>query len=157
MKVIIDNEKNILLYLPAFQMDFHAMDQVEKELRNIFLRLKYYYFIDIQGFYEVKVYKDRHYGLILELKKDLLEYFDYYEDEIEMRIELIEVDFVYEVKDILELPKEIREKSELYLVKNKYYVQVKEEIEMEKLLENVLGFHYKNNPFLLKEKNRIYY
>ena len=57
MKVIIDNEKNILLYLPAFQMDFHAMDQVEKELRNIFLRLKCYYFIDIQGFYEVKVYK----------------------------------------------------------------------------------------------------
>lgn len=157
MKVITDKEKNILLYLPTFQMDFNETNQVEKQLKNILLRLKYYYSIDIQGFYEVKVYKDRHYGLILELKKDLLEYFDYYEDEIEMRIELIEVDFVYEVKDILELSKEILKKSAIYLDKNKYYIQVKEEINMAKFLENVLVFHYKNNPFLLKEKNRIYY
>ncbi len=157
MKVITEKENNIFLYLPRFQLDFNVMNQVEKELRDIFLRLKYYYSVNIQGFYEVKVYKDTHYGIILELKKDTLEYFDYYEDEIEMRIELIEVDFIYEVRDILELPKDILKKSEVYLDKNKYYVKVKEDLDMAQLLENVLVFHYKKNPFLLKEKNKIHY
>ena len=157
MKVITEQENNILLYLPKFRLDFNEMDQVEKELRDIFLRLKYYYFVNIQGFYEVKVYKDIHYGIILELKKDMLEYFDYYEDEIEMRVELIEVDFIYEVRDILELSKDILKKSEVYLDKNKYYVKVKEDLDMAQLLENVLVFHYKKNPFLFKEKNKIHY
>ncbi len=95
--------------------------------------------------------------LVLELKKDALEYFDYYEDEIEMRMELIEGDFVYEVEDVLQLPREILKNCAVYFDKNRYYIKIKKEVNMAQVLENVVSFHYKNNPFLLKEKNQIHY
>lgn len=157
MKVITDKEKNILLYLPEIQIDFDSMDKVEQDLKNILLRLKYYYFIDIQGFYQVKIYKDIYYGLILELTKDTLDYFDYYDGEIDMRIELIESDFLYEVRDILELPKNILKKSEIYIDNNTHYIKIKEKIDMSQVLEYAYNLHYKSSPFLLKEKNRISY
>lgn len=155
MKVVVG--ENIILYLPNTVIDFENVEEIEEDLRNIIKRLKYYYCIDIQGFYEVKVYKNSYYGLILEMKEEDIGYFDYNDGEIDMRLEIMDVDFVYEVRDVLELPSEIYEKSTIYFNKNKYYLKLKEKIDMALLLEYVVSIHYQREPFLLKEKNKVTY
>lgn len=153
MKVVVG--ENIILYLPNTTIDFENLEQIEDDLRNILKRLKYYYHLDIQGFYEVKVYKNCYYGLILEFKEEDIGYFDYHDGEIDMRLEIMDVDFIYEIRDILELPREIFEKSTIYLHKNKYYLKPKEQLDMSLLLENVVSIHYESEPFLFKEKNKL--
>lgn len=155
MKVVESSNQNSIIYLPNIHIDFENMKIVEEELRKIFKRLKYYYSIAIQGFYEVKAYKNKYYGLILELTREDLGYFDYDDGEIDMRIEIMDVDFVYEIRDVLELPKEILEKCSVYLYQNHFYLTIKEELSLPKLMEQVLSISYRPNPFLLKEKNKI--
>ncbi len=154
MKVEMNSKKDMILYLPNIHIDFNTMEEVEKDLKNILLKLKYNYAIEVQGFYEVRAYSDTLYGLILEIDGDRLDYFDYFDGEIDLRIELIEEEFLYEIEDILVLPKDILKKNEIYFWKDKYYLKAEKNINMDQLLEYVDCIHYKK-PFLFKEKNKL--
>lgn len=155
MKVQVNSKKNIILYLPEMKLDFQDIKKVEEEFRKIFLRLKYYYKIEVMGFYDVKAHIDKYYGLVLELDGEDLDYIEYLNGEIEMRIELNQEEFIYKTDDILAIPNDILKNVDIYFYDSKYYIKLKNEIDIINLIEYVECIYHNDNPFLLKEKNKI--
>jgi len=117
-------------------IDFSSKEDLEKYLKKLFKILKNKYNITIEGFYNITVYIDKYYGIVLHLEKEELDYYDYYKNQVDMRLITIDTDFMYQVDDI---PFNILNKLKI-LIKNKnIYLTIKEEltdIEMMNLIEN---------------------
>jgi len=117
-------------------IDFSNKEDLEKYLKKLFKILKNKYNITIEGFYNITIYIDKYYGIVLHLEKEELDYYDYYKNQVDMRLITIDTDFMYQVDDI---PFNILNKLKI-LIKNKnIYLTIKEEltdIEMMNLIEN---------------------
>ena len=116
-------------------IDFNSKDDLEKYLKNLFKTLKNKYNIVIEGFYDITVYKDKYYGVIFHLEKDDVEYYDYFKNQVDMRIITIDIEFLYLVDDI---PSNLLEKVNVLINDNEIYLKIKKELtklEMMKLLE----------------------
>ena len=116
-------------------IDFNSKDDLEKYLKNLFKTLKNKYNIVIEGFYDITVYKDKYYGVIFHLEKDDVEYYDYFKNQVDMRIITIDIEFLYLVDDI---PSNLLEKVNVLIHDNEIYLKIKKELtklEMMKLLE----------------------
>lgn len=120
----------------ANDIDFKVQKDLEKYLKKLFKILKNKYCIIIEGLYEITVYIDKYYGVVLHLEKEDLEYYDYFKNQIDMRIVTIETEFMYLVDDI---PRNILNKVKVYIKDNDIYLKIKEELtqlEMMELMEN---------------------
>ena len=67
--------------------------ELEKYIKEIIEVLKNIYNIKVEGFYDVNVYIDKHYGIILNFNKEKLEYYDYF-NGIEINVIIKEVSFL---------------------------------------------------------------
>lgn len=95
--------KKIIVYLKketTGKIDFANIDYLENYFRELLLKLRDVYDINIKGFYNVKVYIDELYGMVLELEAEDIDYGDYY-NQIEMRIIPIYTTFLYQVDDFI--------------------------------------------------------
>ena len=54
----------------------------------------------LDGFYYITVYIDKYYGVVIHLEKDDVEYYDYFKNQVDMRIITIDTEFLYLVDDI---------------------------------------------------------
>lgn len=116
-------------------INFNNKEELEIYLKKLFKILKDKYNIIIEGFYDITVYLDKYYGVVLHLEKDDTDYYDYYKNQVDMRILNIETEFLYLVDDI---PNYLLNKVDIVIKKDKIYLKIKEEltkIEMMKLLE----------------------
>ena len=116
-------------------IDFNKQENIENYLKEIFKKLNQKYNLCVDGFYNVYIYKDIYYGIIIHIEKEELDYYEYYKNKIEMRIISIETEFMYLVNDI---PLNIINKISIENKDNNIYIKLKEEltnIEMMKLLE----------------------
>lgn len=142
MKINFFDEKNIVIYLNRFftdNIDLEDASTLEDYFKQLFLRLHEYYHIELSGYYNIVIYHDQFYGMIIHLHKEDLEYYHYCDSEIDMRI-LIErhCHFLYEVEDIFNLDDRILQKGILYRYQNHFYVRLTKEISflsLGKLLE----------------------
>lgn len=142
MKINFFNGQNIVIYLNTFfadKIDLEDSSTLEDYFKELFLRLHKYYHIELSGYYNIIIYHDRFYGMIIKLHKEDLDYYNYCDTEIDMRI-LIERNhhFLYEVKDIFDLDKHILKSGILYIYQNHFYFRVTKKIsfiELGKLLE----------------------
>ena len=115
--------ENIIIYLskPYIKsLDLKDRKTIEKLIKKI----NYKYNIDLYGFIDVKIYTDINYGVIITINKEELEYIDYFNNDIEMNIEVIEDSFLYKIDDIfkvrnLENYKVYKYKENIYLEANK--------------------------------------
>ncbi len=136
MKLIIDN--NIVIFLGNFYLknyDLKDYNNIEKNL----LKLLNKYSVDINGYYNVFIYHDKNYGLIIDMQKEDLEYLDYFNNQVELNIEIIEDSFLYEIEDILNINKDILINFTIYKKNYHFYLETKEKINPIKLgilLEN---------------------
>ena len=124
--------KNILIE----NINFSDKDSLEKYLKKLFRILKNKYSIIIEGFYDVTVYIDKFYGVIFHLEKEYIEYYDYFKNQVDMRIITIDTDFLYLVDDI---PSNLLEKVNVLIKDNEIYLKIKKDLnnlEMMNLLEN---------------------
>lgn len=110
--------KNIMLK----NIDFDNKSDLEKYLKNMFIVLNDKYNIHIEGFYEICVYIDKHYGAIFHLEKENYDYYDYYKNQVDMRITKNNKDFLYVVEDI---PKCLLNKVNVLIKNNKIYLKIK--------------------------------
>ena len=116
-------------------IDFNNKEDLEKYLKKLFKNLKIKYNIVIQGFYDITVYKDKYYGVIFHLEKDNVEYYDYFKNQVDMRIITIDTEFLYLVDDI---PFNLLNKFDIIVDNSKIYLKIKKELnklELMKLLE----------------------
>ena len=130
---------NIVIYLKKEVLDnnnFKEKEEIEKYLKKLFKILKNKYEITIEGFYNINIYIDKYYGAVLHLEKEDLDYFDYFKNQVDMKITIINTSFLYKVDDI---PYDILNKFNVIVKNNNIYLEIKEELsplEKMKLLEN---------------------
>jgi len=117
-------------------VNFKDKDIMEKYLKNLFKKIKEKYDITIEGFYDIDIYIDKYYGVILHLEKEDLDYYECFRNQVDMRITLQNINFLYLVEDI---PKDILNKVKIEVKNNNIYLKIIKplnNLEMMKLLEN---------------------
>lgn len=117
-------------------INFSIKEDIEKYLKKLFKILKNKYNLGIEGFYDITIYIDKFYGIVLHLEKEDIEYYEYYKNQVDMRLITVDTEFMYEVDDI---PMSILNKVKICIKDNSIYLIIKEELsnlEMMKLLEN---------------------
>lgn len=100
MKIDFINNTYIV-YLNKYNIidfDFNNTNILEDNLRNLLMRLKKYYKLDIRGYYNIDIYIDESYGVILEVSEDE-NYYDYFSDTVSIRMKKNKTIFKYEVED----------------------------------------------------------
>ena len=162
MKVNIIDDNNIIVFLNKFNIkniDFKNKENIEKDFRNIFLKLKHVYGLNIKGYYNINIYMDEYYGAILEIENEDIEYFDYFETQIDMRVNVVsDNNFLYKIKDIFMINQEILKKMDVYIFKDEYYGKLKKcvnEYEMGIILESVDLVYGDITSDILKIGNQI--
>ncbi len=130
MKKIINSEDRfILFFINLFDID-------EDKLKEIFMKLKKFYNINIFGFYNIEAYIDKFYGTILKVYKD--NELDLFYKQIDMHI-VIDRDksFLYKVNDFFFIKK--LSNFNIYYYDNSFYLEIIKKItnkEMYNLIEN---------------------
>ena len=102
-------------------INFNVKDELEKYFKYLFNRLNEYYYLEIKGFYNIKVYIDNSYGVVLELKKEDIDYYDYLDNSVDMRITIINEDFLYRLNDI-DIVYKLCSKGKVYKYKNIFII-----------------------------------
>lgn len=141
MKCIFE-DNIILIYVQKSNINeknFEKLSYIEEYFKNIFLKIKQKYNIDMNGFYFVNVYIDSIYGIILEIKEEKLEFIDYYDDAVDMKLSLYQEPFLYRIEDILDLQKSLKPKFDIYLYQNNWYIKPKDLTE-DTLLYKILEY-----------------
>ena len=163
MKVNIIDDDNIIVFLNKFNIkdiDFKNRDNIEKNFRNIFLKLKHIYGLNIRGYYNINIYVDDYYGATLEIEHEDIEYFDYFDNKVDMRVNVINDNkFLYKIKDIFMIGKEILKKLDIYVFKDEYYVKLKKnftDYEIGIILENGELIYGDITSDILKLGNKIF-
>ena len=124
MKIDFINNSYIV-YLNKYNiidMDFRNTQVLEKDLKNLLLRLKRHYKIDIKGYYNITVYIDNHYGAVLKIEEDN-DYYDYFDDSIAIRMKKVKSKFLYEIDDISYIDDYI-DKFKISIKDNKIYLTI---------------------------------
>lgn len=142
MKISIQDEVNTTLYLSKAynNIDFTDKLDIEEYFRSLFKKLKVFYNCDTKGFYTIKVYSDKYYGSIIDMKKEELEYYDYYDNHIDMRFSVKNYSsFLYELDDFFNLDSKLIEKIIVYIYRDRMYARVIKNIDsvtLGRLVEN---------------------
>ena len=116
-------------------IDFENKEDIEKYLKKLFKILNQKYKIIIEGFYNITIYIDKYYGIAIHLEKEELEYYEYYKNQVDMRLITVHTDFMYLVTDI---PKSIIDKIKIQIKNNNIYIKIinkLNDLEMMKLME----------------------
>lgn len=147
----LESKENILIIYLKKQLidtiDFTKKNELEKYFKELFLKLKEYYNIKINGYYNINVYIDEFYGVVLELQKEELDYYDYFDNQVDMHILTEEVQFLYLIEDYF-IINELNI-SKLYYYKDKYYILPNINTDYNYLLENS-EVVYKNTKEIIK-------
>ena len=117
-------------------IDFDNKEDLEKYLKKLFKILKNKYDIIIEGFYDITMYIDKYYGVVFHLEKEDIDYYDYFKNQVDMRIITINTDFLYLVEDI---PYNLLKKANVFIKDNQIYLKLKDnltKLEVMQLLEN---------------------
>ena len=140
MKLIID--ENIVIFLDKLYLnniDLKDYNLIEKKLIKLINKIQNKYLINLKGYYNDYIYKDENYGIIIYMQKEELEYIDYFNEQLEFNIEVIEDSFLYKIDDILRLEKPLLNKFIIYKNKDNLHLKPKEKIsniELGIILEN---------------------
>lgn len=146
---VIGNENNLTIYINKNNLEITLDDKEELEdyFRSIFLKIKEFYNVKLNGFYITHAYIDNKYGIIIDMKKDDVDFIYYNDYEIEMQLIVNEIKFLYEVEDIF-FNENIYQNVDIYSYKNKYYLNLKDD-NIKDIIEYV-NIVYKNTENILK-------
>ena len=146
MKVIINSNDNFILFFNKLNDKLDLNDNYEEEFKNIFLRLKNYYRINIYGFYNIFVYKDKYYGTILKVEKD--KELDLFYKQIDMHIVIEDNTFLYKVDDYFF----INDLSDynIYYYNDNFYLEI-----INKISNNELFTLIENSTIIFGEETDI--
>lgn len=156
MKFLKKEEEHIILYQNKFQIDainFEEYDDLEDQFRILFRKLKDIYHFEIEGYYDIDIYYDENSGRIIEIEKEPIEYFEYLDNQVDMKIILHEKSpFLYQVEDVFTFPPQIKRKIKVITYQGKTFLHTYlplTNFEQGALLE-FSTIYYKNVDSILK-------
>lgn len=132
MKVVFNDEFNYYIYLSKYNilnLDIDNKRDIEEYFKRIFLSLKNNYHLDIYGLFNIRVYCDKNYGIIIDVLKLNSDYFKI-TNKVEMKI-VVDKDnsFLYEIDDYFFIKQYHNNISNIYCKNKKYYIELKDDIE----------------------------
>ena len=133
MHVDVLTEDEFIVFLNnqrIVNIDFTDHDDLEEKFKKIFITLKQKYGMSINGYYNVKLYRNEFYGIILDIKVDDMDYLDYrdfFDNQVEMNIEILDTEILYEIDDFFFL--ENLKNVDLYSYHNKIYLSLKDKLD----------------------------
>lgn len=128
MKVIKNDDFNIEVFLGKEKFNIDSKDELEEYLKKFFNRLKDYYDIEIKGFYDIDVYTDKNYGIILDIYKDDIDFEPIF-NTIDMKITINKENFLYKLKDY-----RFQNWGNVYYYHNFYYLEITKEISVKDIM-----------------------
>lgn len=138
MRIIKRNENTFIFLIPMQlfnKVKFDDKKNLEIYFQDFFLKLKDIYKFNIGGFYIIDIYVDDNYGAILEVTKEDIDYFEYLNSSIDMKVSKPKkVKFLYEIEDLFLIDKKILNKFDIYFYKNKYYLNLVKKINKKELI-----------------------
>lgn len=132
MKTIIDEDK-IIVFLNKDRIKNVDLkeENLEEYFKIIFLNLNEKYNIELNGYYNIDVYKDNNYGIILEIESEDMDYYNYF-NQIDMKINISnKTIFLYEIGYEF-IDNSLLKDITCYKCLNKLYIKVKENIDNNK-------------------------
>lgn len=152
MKIENIDENNIIVFLNKMKTKEEltlSSASMEKYFKKIFELLKNNYNIDIGGYYHITLYQDAIYGNIIEIVKDFSNYFEYFDNQVDMKIDIVKNNYVlYEINDYSCINNDIFKYINLYIYKNKIYIKPKKSIS-----QYLLGNIIENSNIIYGEKS----
>lgn len=151
MKCVFGNDY-IIVYIQNSNINEECLEDLETYFKEIFSKIREIYQINMNGFYFVNVYIDSIYGVILEIEEEKLEYIEYYDDAVDMKISLHREEFLYKIKDISKV--ENINNIDIYSYNNEWYIKIKNN----KCLYQILEFTeiiYKDTKKIIKYGKKI--
>lgn len=125
MKTIVEDKK-IIVFLNSNEVKklcFEDDEKLEEYFKNLFLKLNRKFDIELNGYYEVQIYKDSNYGAIIEFLTDDMDYYNYF-NQIDMKINISKLSsFLYEINYNF-LDNVILENCICYKFLNKLYLKI---------------------------------
>lgn len=130
MKVIMNDDEIIVFLNKRYfvDLDFENEQSLEEQFKKIFQTLTKDYNVENSGYYNIDIYKDNNYGLILKIIKEESEYYNYFTNQIDMNINIHKDDFLYEI-DYISLDKKILNYVKTFKYKNKIYLKIIKDID----------------------------
>lgn len=158
MKLILYDESNMILFLNHLsipKIDFEDKDELEDYFRELFLKLHEKYNLEISGYYQIDIYLDSYYGAIIEIEKEVLEYYVYDDNQIDMRICVHQTPVLYELEEYI--PFHQKYYDTIYY-QDKWYIKLKgkiNDIDLGRLLEYATIHYGEDTNQIIK--NGIYF
>lgn len=97
MRLVINDGKFIVFLNKQKKIDFENKLKLEKYFRTLFATIKDKYDIEVNGYYDISIYNDKNYGIIIEMESEDLDYYNYF-NQIDMEINVLkDSSFLYEI------------------------------------------------------------
>lgn len=133
MKVEYIDENNFYIYLNKYYLPDLEIDNkpcVEEYFKKMFLSLKNNHHLDIYGYYNIRVYVNKQYGIIIDVFKLSNDYFKMSGNKVDMKI-MIDSDnkFLYEIDDYFYISKYKKYIKNIYIKDGKYYVELRDNVD----------------------------
>ena len=129
--VVFLNKKEII------NLDFNNEEKLEDYFKSLFKKINNKYAIELNRYYDIDVYNDEYFGIILEIQDEELDYCNYFK-QIDMKINVLkESSFLYEIEYGF-IDEDILNKTICYKNNDKIYLKLEkdiDEITLAKILE----------------------
>ncbi|HHT38073.1 MAG TPA: hypothetical protein GXZ95_01505 [Mollicutes bacterium] len=133
MKVEYVNDYNFYLYLNKdylIGLDLDNKESIENYFKAMFLKLKKNHHMDIYGYYNIKVYANKNYGLIVDVFKLGNDYFKMPNNKVDMKIAIDKDNvFIYELDDFFFTKKYEENIKNVYYKNQKYYIELNKNVD----------------------------
>ena len=155
MKVVI-NDDFIVLCLNRFyikSIDFNDKEILQNYIKKLLLKLQDKYSLEFIGYYNITIYVDKNYGVIIEVKKEQLEYLDYFGSTLEINTRILEDSFLYEVSSV-----DFSDNYLIYTLNGKIYIRIKKiisNVQMGTILEKVNKIIYGKERKKITKKAKV--
>ena len=136
MRLVINDGKFIVFLNKYNKIDFENKLKLEKYFRNLFTTIKDKYNIEVNGYYDINIYNEKNYGVIIEIESEDLEYYNYF-NQIDMEINVLKDSlFLYEINYEF-IDNSILDNFICYKMQDRIYLKAKD-IVPENVLSKVL-------------------
>lgn len=148
---LISKDNKIIVFLYK-RINFKQIN-LENYFKKLFIKFKEDYHIELNGYYSINIYIDKFYGSVIEIENEDLDYYNYF-NQIDMEVKLNDNVFLYEM-DYEYLNKSIINNSNIYKLKDKLYIQVKDNNILNKILEYSNIIYGEKIKYVLKNSKKV--
>lgn len=133
MKINV-NDEDTTIYINNYclkKFNFLDLSSLEEYMNDLFHTLKTNYDLKISGYYDIDVYIDHNYGVIITMHHEKIEYYEYLTDQVDTQVTIHNnKNFLYKIADFFGIKNYLANKNyALYKYNNELYLKLNDELD----------------------------